>query len=776
MSRLRIAHSAIAVLLTAPLLMQSCYSGPFASRDRIFERGNALYREGKYEDAALFYRKALQQDDGFAAGWYQLGLCEAKRDAGAAYFAFRQAVSKSPQMIDAIVQMTDLEIRQYISGPNRSGKLASSITTRIDGLLAADPHSFDGNRLKGQLSMALGKPEEAVEFFQKALQVKPTDPGVQFALIQNLFIMKRDKEAFEKAESLMNSQSTFAPIYDLAYFHYSTRGQSEDAAKVLLSRRRNLPDDEQSHLLLARHYLRNGKREALASTEESLFSQSAKFPNAWLSLSSVHSEQGDTDGAKAILEQGAKRQPERRDLYEKRIALVLLAGNQFAEARRRIQALLARDPKDVDSRAAMAILKIRGRDPADLPEATAELERLLRDNPRSSTYLYNLALGQEARRDWRGARGSLRKLLVQDPSNLEALAAIARTSLRLKEFSDTIRYSQQLLEFVPNHEEAQLNLAVAEAGQGNLELANSRLKDLSKRFPENREIRIQSGLLAILKKQYSEAETILRRELNSPEKVNNDDLRVIQALAEIQIEQQRPDRALEFLETLSRAPGSSAGFELMAGQFATRLQRPDLASSHYTKAARLAPKWADPRLALGELELAQGNLDQARDLFRSAVSMDPSNPTGWALLGVCFGRSGQTRDAVTAYRRSLALNPMQPAVLNNIAYSLAQTGDNLDEAIGFVNTSLQQAPDRSEFADTLGMVYLRKGQVQAAHEIFRRLCEREPNSAAFRFHLGLALASEGQSVAAIGHFKQALELKPDPETRRQIESRLRGEI
>src|SRR2546423_12558247 len=41
-------------------------------------KGNAFYEAGKYDDAIINYRKAIQRDAKFGEGYYRLGLAELK--------------------------------------------------------------------------------------------------------------------------------------------------------------------------------------------------------------------------------------------------------------------------------------------------------------------------------------------------------------------------------------------------------------------------------------------------------------------------------------------------------------------------------------------------------------------------------------------------------------------------------------------------------------------------------------------------------------------------
>ncbi len=75
-------------------------------------------------------------------------------------------------------------------------------------------------------------------------------------------------------------------------------------------------------------------------------------------------------------------------------------------------------------------------------------------------------------------------------------------------------------------------------------------------------------------------------------------------------------------------------------------------------AARLAPWSAEPLQALGEAQLQQGRLAEARRTFRRALAKDGGD---WALwLDLAYASGGEARRA--AARRALELNPLSPEI------------------------------------------------------------------------------------------------------------------
>lgn len=100
------------------------------------------------------------------------------------------------------------------------------------------------------------------------------------------------------------------------------------------------------------------------------------------------------------------------------------------------------------------------------------------------------------------------------------------------------------------------------------------------------------------------------------------------------------------------------------GQFAAAAARMECA-------ARLAPGSALIRARYGAVRMAQGRLQEAHDLYRQALALDPERPELlWHDLGNILYQLGEDTEAADAYRHVLRLQPEAPGALNNLANAL----------------------------------------------------------------------------------------------------------
>jgi tetratricopeptide (TPR) repeat protein len=94
------------------LLSVACGGDP---RD-YFVKGNQLFTGGKYNDAALNYKKAIQKDPEFGEAYYRLGLAEIQLgEPIAAYQTLSRAVELLPARDDIKVALADFSLTTFLN-------------------------------------------------------------------------------------------------------------------------------------------------------------------------------------------------------------------------------------------------------------------------------------------------------------------------------------------------------------------------------------------------------------------------------------------------------------------------------------------------------------------------------------------------------------------------------------------------------------------------------------------------------------------------------------
>jgi tetratricopeptide (TPR) repeat protein len=125
--------------------------------------------------------------------------------------------------------------------------------------------------------------------------------------------------------------------------------------------------------------------------------------------------------------------------------------------------------------------------------------------------------------------------------------------------------------------------------------------------------------------------------------------------------------------------------------------------------------------------------------------------------------SGQHTEAIASLRKELAVNPEDTTALNNLAFELAESGTDLDQASALAERAQRKSPNNPGIADTLSWVYVKKGLNDSAIQILNGLVKKYPDAAALRYHLGVALMQKGKLGEAKTQFSMALSRNPPKE-------------
>ena len=129
--------------------------------------------------------------------------------------------------------------------------------------------------------------------------------------------------------------------------------------------------------------------------------------------------------------------------------------------------------------------------------------------------------------------------------------------------------------------------------------------------------------------------------------------------------------------------------------------------------------------------------------------------------------AGQVKEAETMYRKALQLDGANVTALNNLAFLLANSGTKLDEAQQMAEKVTRRDP-RSEYSDTLGWIYLKKGLHDSAIQIFSKAVAAEPKTPVYRYHLAMAYKAKGDFTKAKSELTLALNSKPSSSDEQQI--------
>jgi tetratricopeptide (TPR) repeat protein len=720
------------------------------------EKGNALFEQGKYEDAAINYRKAIQKDPSYGEAYYHLGLSAIQREnAQEAYSALYNASQLLPDNTEVQEKFASICMDYYLRDPKRPQKLYQEIQQSATVLLSKDPKSFEGLRLKGALAHEDRKPQDAIAYFRRALQVRPWNPQVTTLLVETLLEDGRFPEAEKTALELVTRDKTYGPIYDVLYSFYSNGNRLSDGENILKLKVANNPKRPSFILQLAAHYARVQKPAEESAALQTLLDNPKDFPQGQLRVGDFYLAQKDYQQAIHYYEAAERANPKDKVGLEKRALVAMLVSSKFDDASRLTDQILKEDPKDEIALRMRADLLINTRKPENGAVALQILQTLLNSHPNQLDPALRLNLGRAylMKGDLGAARAEFEEALRERKDFAAAQYELSRLYLMRRQPADALQAANAAVALRPSDRQARLLQAWSLASTGEVAKARAILDQLIKESPKDTEVRLQMGLLSLKQGNYREAVDILEQLRNSGEPS------AITSLAAAYVGLREFDRAQETLSAaLKQSPGSPIIREELAETTALGGNY-DLALTQFQKLIAEDTKSARLRLRMGEVYQAKGDQKNALLFFQQAHDLAPDEATPALIFADALVQADRIEEAKTLYRQIVKSHPDNLPALNNAAYFLCDHGD-LDEAQRLADKALEKAPGQPGFSDTLGYVYLKKGQRDDAIRTFSDLVRRYPTFSIFHYHLGLALYQKGDQSGAKKELMRALATHP----------------
>ena len=730
------------------LVMTAC-----STKRSYVEKGNALFAQGKYQDASINYRKAIQKDAQYGEAYYRLGLSAIKQDQAAeAYGALTRAVRLMPQNIEAKERLADVTLSFYLQAP--SPALYQQIIQLADELLAKNTNSYEGLLLKGYLASSDQKPHEAIKFLRKATQIDSSNPGVVTELAHVLIQDGQAQEAEKVATDLINHNKTYGPAYDLMYSLYFTSGRIVDAENILKAKVNNNPKQAEYVQQLAQHYFRSQRPADMKAALQRLLDDPKDFPDGRLKVGDFYTILRDYPEAIRYYEDGARMSPKDKALYQKRQVAAWLGLGKKEEALRLADQIVKENPKDSEALHLHADLLLDSRKSENSDAALREFQALSSQDPNNPTFWLQLGLADRLKGDLNAARDQFQRVLSKRPDLLAAryeLAEIALTQLRPDE---ALQQINEILKLRPNDARAKRLHARALISTGNFVTARTELTRLIQASPHDTEAQVELGFLDLAENKSQEALELFNKVRNTG------DPRVFTGLATAYTLRREFDKATEVLnEGLKVSPGSTVILEQLGRTSALRGQY-DVAITQFKAVLSASPKSVEARRRLGEVYELKGEHDQAIVFYRQALELAPYDVNVALALGDALVRANRVNEAKVQYQDILKAHPDDASALNDLAFLLADTGGDLDQALKLTQRALAKNPNQPAFADTMGYIYLKKGQHDSAKQTFSNLVHQYPKFAAFRYHLGLVMYEQGDKASAKKELQAAMAEHP----------------
>ncbi len=752
-----------AILLIS--LVAACGSPDQAKNEHV-ARGRRYLEQGKFAEARIEFRSALQIDRKLAEA--QFGLGEAALSLGyvqEAAEAFYQTMRLDPANLEARLEAGDLLVRH----PNDES--LEEAERLADEVLEKDPASIGGRLLKASIRIERKKWDDAQTLIEETIVSAPgsIEPKLRLA---RLFVRRAAAEPEQTAKWNAAAESQFQlligdrkPEAKLAYGEFLfSNGRPAEAEKQLLSAFEAAPRDKVVLLALVRFY-----------ESERRFDEAEKHLSKLVEI-----DEDKTAGRAQIIELHARSGPAGQAIDEyrrllrddprylrgySRLAELLLESGDVKGAGLEVEKALRISPQDTDAllvRGRLHLLAGRRR------EAQRDLDQVLRLEPSMPSALYFGAEASLENNDPDRARMLVNRLLSHSPRNPMGLLMMVRIRLSEGRYREAESASRQAIEAI-----ARLKSSPFEARGGPIPsdaIAKWESKALVSRAISRIQVKEIDGAVKDL-------ETAIKVDPRNAEPHIN--------LAALHLSEGRitdamrsADRALEIdprnpaairtlidacltLKDYQTAHKKLDGLQSEIPEIAEQKARIFMAQGDRLNAEKTLrglldqhPDHFNAYFALSDIyQTSSRETDRAIAELRRLIDRNPGNAAMPAqahlMIGLIEDGRGDHRRALENYEKVLGYDKRSVGAaiaMNNIAWLYAEKEmGNLDQAVDYARRAIAILPEAG-FFDTLGYAYFRKGQFEIAVEQFSRAVAGRPSNPVYRRHLEMARKQAAEKV------------------------------
>lgn len=325
------------------------------------------------------------------------------------------------------------------------------------------------------------------------------------------------------------------------------------------------------------------------------------------------------------------------------------------------------------------------------------------------------------------AQAALARTLDLDPNQFPAYILQGQMAIGRGEIDEAERLQRSAARLSPDHVWVKTLEGIIALRRGDGARAQTLLIRAAEQMPDDLQVLYALGFAHLNQRQFAFAEQAFRKVIDLSPAMQG--LRGL--LADVLLQQQRPDEALEVLQPLLDNPAT-----------------------------------ATPALKrmTAELEMAIGRQESAIKHLREALAEDPRDPRAWSLATDIWRRTGDVADARTTLDTALERHP-EAARLWQLRLAFEPEGG--DGAKTVVDRWLAATPEHVLALEAAMHLHEARGATEAVHTLAKRIIEVEPGRTSAEMRV-LDRMIRDQPEDAIVHIKGLIAKAGDDEAKRGL--------
>jgi tetratricopeptide (TPR) repeat protein len=769
--------SLLCLLLAAAILLAGCTNPEKAKAEHV-AKGEAYLKDSKFQEATLEFRNAIQIDDKLgAAHWGLARAFEGLERYPEMLDELRKTVTLDKDNLDARVKLGNY----YLAGSRGRADVVGEAERLAREVIEKDAKNIEGHILMGSVLFSQGQKDKAFAELNHAIDLDPKRVESYLSLAKFYIVTtepQKAEELYTRAISVNGNSAMAHTEYGkfLALQNRPAEAEAELRKAVDVG-----PNDRNARFILASFYLVNRQFDKAEAAYKAMAALEPDKPESQAVLADFYSSVGRTDEAVRIYQDILSKSPDFMQGHY-RLSEILLMRGDAQGATAQIDEAFKKDPHDRQALLLRARMRVQRGQPEDLKAALKDLEDIRNQEPNSRPALYFLAqvnytlgLIDQARAfasdleknypDYLPAKLMQLQLTLAGgkPSDYTAASSLATELLaRLDKAAPDRDNSPQILAEI--REKAHLSRGTAQLQLKNVAAARQDFEAAKQIAPKDPVVYNSLALASLADNKREDAISSFENALQ----VDATNFDALNGVITLYANNKELDKAQARIDQALGSYPNMAPLHYLKAQVLGFQGNGQAVEAELNKAIELDPNYLPAYSLLAQLYIRSNQEDRAIAQYQKIISLRPDNATLYTLIGILEDQRKNYDVAADNYRKALEKDPNAVIAANNLAWLYAVTGKgNLDEAVRLAQGAVQKNPTIAGFADTLGWVYYKKSLNTAAVEQLRKAVSLNENeararnaapSAAYHYHLGMALKEKGDKQESRHELETAIKL------------------
>ena len=616
-------------------------------------------------------------------------------------------------------------------------KLGEALKT-IDLILSKNPQNSEIVGRKGLLIGRLKGISSEISYYQSISRKFPENMAFETLYILSLSTSKRLPQAISEAKDYLSSHPANNAIWILLSDFYLQERERDKALEIYKKVLSN--DPKNLHALLL--YAEMEQTLGFKSKAESLYRQALRVrsndPNLETDLGEVLLAENQRDAAVAAFKKALEINPHQT------MALLELGRNEifFGNNQQALNYLspLVKLPVSSSQQALIQWLwGLANERSGNYNVALDALEKAVRLDSKAAIYRETLGEYWESLSRWDKALPELEKAAPLDPKNQLLSVQIEWAKVKLskgKPEKSRLHKVVALAEGYHKSHPQDLGSELIEA-KGYLLLnkpdqALNIYDSIISSNHDNLPALLGKATILLAQGHQKKSEKIASQILS----LNPNDLRANFLMASIDQRKKDVNGMVDHLEKIYHLAPSWVGPAVSLAAADLSLRRFEEAKSIAFSIHEAHPELNGVYLILASSEMGLGEYRNAEKDYVVLASQEKNSGGLYSLASVAAQKSGDARHAIKYLDMAYKLSPNDPAVLNNMAFSLADRKTDLPKALRYAKKALKMTA-QPLIQDTVGYVLYRMGRFEQAEQYFSKAYKANFRDPDFLFHMGL---------------------------------------